>query len=117
MLGNNYLKVNNEFIPNPVEFNAGFAEPVEVTMTAKSGKTLSNVIRLDQRLFSGTWYLSSFWLAKFKTYASSPTVAVTYQGNTYTCRARGYSPKLVDRSEYTDGTDGLWELSMDFTEE
>lgn len=117
MLGNNYLKINNESIPNPVKFRPGFAEPTESIIRAKSGKTLDNVVRLDQRLFEATWHLTSFWLDKFKAYASLPSVTVTYQGSDYTCRVRGYNPTLIERSEYSEGTDGLWELSLTMEEE
>lgn len=115
MLGKNYLTVNNTAIPNPVSFDYSF-EPIENLMTSESGKDLVVAVRLNKRTFRGTWHLSSFWLPKFEAYASLQSVTLVYQGTTYYCRARGFAPKLVENSERTSGTNGLWEVSMEFIE-
>lgn len=117
MLGKGFLKINNETIPNPAEgFIPGYVEPLRNEMTAESGKRLVTAIRLDQRIFSGTWHLSSYWLEKFESYETAPYITLEYQGETYTCTAEGCAPKLADGSQYVAGTEGLWELSMTFTE-
>ena len=116
MLGNRYLKINDETIPNPV---SGFKVQLEVDETintSEAGTELVRVRRLDKHKFSGTWHLTSFWLKKFETWCTSNSVTLTYQNETYTCRMRDYSPSLVENSEYTETSEGLWIISPTFTE-
>lgn len=116
MLGYRFLKINNTPIPNPYSgFKVTFT-PDETINTSEAGTELVRVRRLNKRTFSGTWQLTSFWLNKFKTWSTSTTVKVTYQGNDYTCRMRGFNPTLAQDSEYSDNTDGLWIVTPTFTE-
>ena len=113
MLGKGFLSINGTAIPNPVDFDIDF-EAIENVLTSEAGTDLVNVVRLNKRTFSGTWNLSSNWLGQFQSFANSRLVTLTYLGVDYSCRARGFSAKLVENSARTHGTDGLWEVSLDF---
>lgn len=116
MLGYRFLKINGVSIPNPVSgFKVQFDEDETINLS-EAGTELVRVRRLNKRVFSGTWNLSSFWLKKFEEWASEDSVTVTYQGQDYTCRLRGYAPQLANNSEHTSGTEGLWKLSPTMTE-
>ena len=112
MLGKRFLQINGERIPNPVpgSFKITY-DPDEVIELSEAGTELGSVRRLNKRTFSGNWQLSSFWLKKFEEFCTARTVTVTYQGEEYTCRVRGYAPQLASNSEYTEGTEGLWTLN------
>jgi hypothetical protein len=116
MLGKRFLMINGERIPNPVDgFGIDFDEDETVNLS-EAGTELVRVRRLDKRTFKGTWHLTSFWLKKFETWCSSNTVTLTYKGQEYLCRMRGYSPQMVKNSEYTETSDGLWKISPTLTE-
>ena len=116
MLGKRFLKINNESIPNPFDgFEITFT-PDETINLSEAGTELVRVRRLDKRIFKGTWHLSSFWKNKFETWATSPSVTLTFEGESYTVRMRDYSPQLAPRSEWTSTSEGLWIISPTFTE-
>lgn len=116
MLGYRYLKINGVSIPNPIDgFKIDYDEDETVNMS-EAGTELVRVRRLNKRTFSGKWHLTSFWLKKFEEWCTSNTVTVTYQGQSYTCRMRGFSPTLAKNSEYVETSDGLWEISPTMTE-
>lgn len=116
MLGKNFLTVNGTPIPNPVDFDISLDE-IENTRTSESGVDMVSVVRLDKHTFSGSWNLSSYWKNIFKGFAELPEVTLTFDGDEYTCRARGFSAKLVENSARAYQTNGLWEVSLDFIEE
>ena len=115
MLGDSFLTVNNEQIPNPVSFDYSFEEKENI-MTSESGKDMGAVVRLDKHTFSGTWHLSSTWKDKFEGYSKVAMVSLVFDGHTYDCRCRGFTARLVENSARTSGTNGLWEVSCDFIE-
>ena len=116
MLGYRFLKINNTPIPNPYSgFKITFT-PDETINTSEAGTELVRVRRLNKRTFTGTWQLTSFWLKKFENWSNQATVTVTYQGEDYTCRMRGFNPTLAQNSEYSSNTDGLWTVTPTFTE-
>ena len=115
MLGKRYIKINNEGVPNPTDFDYSFDEDETVSMS-EAGTELVRVRRLDKRTFKATWQVSSFWLKKFEDWCKEPTVTVTYQGNDFTCRMRGFGPKLAENSEYVETSDGLWTITLTMTE-
>ena len=115
MLGKMFLKVNSTSIPNPVDWNVD-SEDVENVLTSESGKDLVNIVRLGKRTFSGKWQLSSHWLATFRGFATTATITLKYENEDITCRCRNYSQSLVKNSAYVNGTNGLWEVTLDFIE-
>ena len=116
MLGKRFLQINGTPIPNPVtNFSPSFTADETITLS-EAGTELGRVRRLDKRVFSGTWHLTSFWLKKFETWCMSNTVIVTYLGESYTCRMRDLNPRMIDHSEWVENTDGLWEVTPTLTE-
>ena len=117
MLGNRFLTINGTAIPNPVpgSFQIKF-DPDETVELSEAGTELGSVRRLDKRIFTGEWHVTAFWLDLLKSFCTARTVTLTYQGQAYTVRARGYDPKLAANSEYTESTEGLWSLKLTFTE-
>lgn len=117
MLGRRYLKINGTTIPNPVpgSFQIKF-DPDETIELSEAGTELGSVRRLDKRIFSGEWHVTSFWLEVLRDFCLRRTVTLRYQGTNYTVRARGFDPKLASNSEYTENTEGLWSLKLTFTE-
>lgn len=116
MLGRRYLQIQFTPIPNPVEgFNKGFTADETVNLS-EAGTELVRVRRLNKRVFRGTWHLSSFWLKKFEEWASEPVVVLTYQGEQYNVRMRDFSSTLQDNSEWTETSEGLWIVTVTFTE-
>lgn len=116
MLGRRFLSINGVSIPNPESnFKTTFDEDETVNLS-EAGTELVRIRRLDKRTFSGTWHLSSFWLAKFEEWATSPVVILRYKGRTYNVRMRGFAPQLYKNSEYVTNSEGLWTVSPTFTE-
>lgn len=116
MLGRRYLKVNNVDIPNAVNgFKYSYGEDETVSLS-EAGTELVRVRRLDKLTITGTWHLTSFWKDKFEEWAKTNFVTVTFQGEEHTCRMRDFNPQLVENSEFTEGTDGLWVVTPTFTE-
>lgn len=115
MLGRRYLQINNTPIPNPISFKI-VNEEDETINISEAGTELVRVRRLNKKRFSGTWNLTSFWLKKFQEWCESNSVTLTYQGNSYTCRMRDFNPQLVEDSEYTETSEGLWKISPTITE-
>ena len=116
MLGKRYLQINGEAIPNPISgFKVSLEEDETITLS-EAGTELGRVRRLDKHKFTGTWHLSSFWLDKFEEWSTSNSVILTYRDKTYHCRMRDFSPSLVDGSEYTETSEGLWAVSPTLTE-
>lgn len=115
MLGKKYLQINGVAVPNPVSLKIDY-EADETISLSEAGTELVRVRRLNKRKFSGTWNLSSFWLNKFEEWCTSNSVMLTYQGQTYYCRMRDFNPQLVENSEYTETSEGLWTISPTLTE-
>lgn len=116
MLGKRYLSINGTPIPNPVSgFKIQYDEDETINLS-EAGTELVRVRRLNKRTFSGTWHLTSFWLKKFEEWCCEDSVEVTYQGQTYLCRMRGYAPQLFQNSEYAETSEGLWTIAPTMTE-
>lgn len=115
MLGSNYLKFNNVSLPNPTAFEISF-QNIETIKQSVAGTDMGIVTRLQKRTFKGSWNVSSTWLNQFKSLCALSTATLKYQNEDITCRARIASQKLASNSEYAARTDGLWTISVTFTE-
>ena len=116
MLGS-FIQINSSTIPNP---NAGsFKEsfpPQENIFTTEAGSQLSSVVRLDRYVWTGEFNVSSDMKATLLTYAQSASVTCTVNGVNYSGRLRVGDISLYENSERTNGTDGLWIMSLTFEE-
>lgn len=115
MLGKRFISINGTPIPNPENYKTTF-EADETVNLSEAGTELVRIRRLDKKVFSGTWHLTSFWKDKFEGWATLPVVQFTYQGHTYNVRMRGFAPQLIKRSEFVAESEGLWNVSPTFTE-
>lgn len=115
MLGSNYLSFNSVSIPNPKDFNIKF-QNIETVRQSEAGTDLGIVTRLQKRTFNCSFDCTSTWLAQFKAMCSLTSGTLLYQSESITCRARITSQKLAKNSEFTARTEGLWTISVSFTE-
>lgn len=115
-------KINNTTIPVPIAWNET-SEVVENVMTTEAGTDISDVMRVDKLTVNASFNVSSAWLSTFKGWANS-TSALTVQiydavSGAYVSRSmriRNFNHSLVQNSDRTSGTIGLWELTFDLIE-
>lgn len=114
-LGYKYLKFNTLDIPNPIQFDIGF-ENLENVAVSEAGTDLAIVSRLQKRTFTCSFQCTSAWLDKFRTMCGLTSGTLTYLGENIPCRARIETATLSPYSEHVLRTDGLWTVSVTFTE-
>lgn len=115
MLGLNYLTFNNVSIPNPTAFNISY-DNVEEVAQSEAGTDLAIVVRLQKRTFECTFQCTSTWLNSFRTMCNLTSATLVYNSESIVCRARITSATLAPDSEYAARTDGLWTVTVSFTE-
>lgn len=116
------VKINNTAIPVPIEWSEN-SEVVENAMTTEAGTDVVDVLRVDKLTVTASFDVSSSWLATFKGWANS-TSALTVDiydpvTNTYkqrSMRIRNFISNLVQNSDNTSGTIGLYNLAFDLIE-
>lgn len=116
MLGR-FITIDGERIPNPNpgSFSEAFP-PLENVFTTEAGTQLSSVVRLDRYTWSGEFNVSSRKKAALKTLALKPSVTCVVNGTSYSGRLRLGDITLVENSEFTRNTDGLWIMNLTFEE-
>ena len=120
---NNYpVQINSTNIPVPTSWNET-AEVVENVNTTEAGTDVVDVLRVDKLTVSAAFDVSSTWLGTFKGWANSTSAltvkiydAVTDAYVTRYMRIRNFSANLVENSDNTSGTIGLWNISFDLIE-
>ena len=115
MLGANYFKFNSLDIPNPTAMYVDY-DNIETVAQSEAGTDLAIVTRLKKRTFNCTFQCTSTWLATFKTMCGLTSGSLLFQGETITCMARINNSTLLSNSEYADRTNGLWTVTVTFTE-
>lgn len=115
MLGKSYIKINNIAVPNPVSLDLSFS-PVEKTSESEAGTDIVQMIRSSKMSGSATMNCSSYWADRFESYCRLSDVELTINGKIYHCRLRKFKKTLVENSEMTYGTDGLWKVSLNILE-
>lgn len=114
MLGR-YIKINGEVMPNPVKFSYTYP-PDENVFTSEAGTQLTNVKRLDRLTFSATWHCSSMLKKRLIRLCQTASVTITIDDEDPVdgrLRLSG-GPELVEDSESTPGTQGLWQVVCTF---
>lgn len=110
-----YIKINNETMPNPTAFSMNYP-PDENVFTSEAGTQLTNIRRLDRLTFSASFACSSRLKDKLIALCMEPSVEVVIDNGTATSgrlRLAG-DIALVENSEYTGGTQGLWSVPVTF---
>lgn len=115
MLGTGYVEIEGvNFTPSEFEYEL---QPVEEVTESEAGTELVNVTRLDKHVFRATWEgIDAELLDQLERLCKSPTVTLRYRGEEYECRARGISPKLARKAYKYKRSDGIWTVSVTFTQ-
>lgn len=114
-LGRHYISINNVPIPNPVSNGISF-ENIETIKKSEDGHDVGEVTRLMKATFTFSFQCTSGGRDKIFQYCSMAEVTVTFDGVNYVGRLRCKSSNMVKDSEYNARTNGLWVLSVTFTE-
>ena len=116
------IQINSTSLPVPTSWNET-AEVVENVNTNEAGTDIVDVLRVDKLTVNASFDVSSSWLATFKGWAkatSSLTVKI-YDSTTNSyitryMRIRNFASNLVQNSDRTSGTYGLWNVTFDLIE-
>lgn len=115
-------KINNTPIPVPIEWSEN-SEVVENAMTTEAGTDVVDVLRVDKLTVTASFDVSSVWLATFKGWANSTSALavkiydpVTDAYVERSMRIRNFISNLVQNSDNTSGTIGLWNVTFDLIE-
>ncbi len=116
------VKINNTPIPVPIEWSEN-SEVVENAMTTEAGTDVVDVLRVDKLTVTASFDVSSSWLATFKGWANSTSALavkiydpVTDAYVERSMRIRNFISNLVQNSDNTSGTIGLYNLTFDLIE-
>lgn len=115
MLGSNYIKVNNVPIPNPTAVQVAFTN-IETIKTSETGKDIGVVTRLEKKIYTLTMQTTSTWRDQMRTFCNLATCTFTFNGTAMTGRLRITGETLAPDSEFAARTNGLWTLTVTFTE-
>lgn len=117
MLGK-FLKINNNRMPNPVSGTFSFTyNPDENVFANEAGEQMSNIKRLNRLSWAGQFNCTSAMRDSLTTICRSPSCSCEVDGVTYNGRLRlNGEVSMVAGSELTEGTQGLWTLSLKFEE-
>lgn len=115
-------KINNTPIPVPIEWSEN-SSVVENAMTTEAGTDVVDVLRVDKLTVTASFDVSSAWLATFKGWANSTSALavkiydpVTDAYIERSMRIRNFVSNLVQNSDNTSGTIGLWNVTFDLIE-
>lgn len=116
------VKINNTPIPVPIEWSEN-SSVVENAMTTEAGTDVVDVLRVDKLTVTASFNVSSSWLATFKGWANSTSALAVkiYDpvSDAYverSMRIRNFISNLVQNSDNTSGTIGLYNLTFDLIE-
>lgn len=116
------VKINNTPIPVPIEWSEN-SSVVENAMTTEAGTDVVDVLRVDKLTVTASFNVSSSWLATFKGWANSTSALavkiydpVTDAYVERSMRIRNFISNLVQNSDNTSGTIGLYNLTFDLIE-
>lgn len=116
MLGYDYLVFNSEKLPWAKK------NSVKITNTENIGKSeagtlIGTVTRLMQKKYTYQFTVTDFYYEKLAAIANLAQGRLYINGDAgHDVMPRMVSYDLVQNSELTAGTDGLWTVTMEFTE-
>lgn len=108
---NKYVKINDERIPNPVEYSESFSK-VSNTFQSEAGDDLAIDVRAGKYSGSFRFQVSSKWKSKFLAYAKMQSVKLQIDDVEYTVRIETIDFSLEKNSEYNQNTKGYWTVSF-----
>ncbi len=115
MLGSNYITINGTgYTPTAFSYTI---EAIETVNQSEGGTDLVTAVRLNKHIFTASWEgIDSTTLDALEAICTAATATLVYRSSTYTVRARGASPELLTKSYKYSRSDGLWNISITFTE-
>ena len=115
MLGR-YIKVGDVFWPNPIPGSFAIEyEASENVFETEDGGVVSNIIRLNRPVWGATFNCSSTMRDTIVAACQEPSVTVKIDGVQMSGRLRlSGEISLVENSERTEGTSGLWVVPVRF---
>lgn len=115
-LGKKFLTINNNLLPETSSFEIN-PQMVEKVFQTEAGTTRSIVIRASKKTFTAGWEGADATHKNLcETFCAASVVSLTFDGSTYTCRARNLKESLVQYSNRYPGSAGLWDISFDLEE-
>lgn len=121
MLASYPIQINNQDIPLPVSWSEA-SETVENVAQTEAGTDQVIVVRRDKLTASATFHCSSKWAGTFAILRDTEPLTVKIydaKSNTYkqrSMRIRSFSTTLIENSDRTEGTEGLYEVSFELKE-
>ena len=120
---NNYpVVINAVNLPVATSWNET-AEVVENVNTTEAGTDVTDILRVDKLTVNASFDVSSTWLGTFKGWANSTSKltvkiydSVTDAYVTRYMRIRNFNYNLVQYSDRTNGTIGLWTVTFELIE-
>lgn len=115
-LGYDYLKYNNVTLPWATANKTAYTQ-IETEGQSEDGKDLVISTRLNKATYSYTFRVTDFWRQKLLAICStlSGTLYINNDAGRLV-RARLQNDTVVQDSELTEGTDGLYDVSINFIE-
>lgn len=115
MLGAEYIEIET-IKYTPTSFSYALQADEKIFKSA-AGTDLSNIVRLDKHIFTLTWEgIDSTLLDTLEGYCKVPSVKLKFRGISYECRARGINPQMLNKAYKYKRSDGLWNITIKFTE-
>lgn len=117
MLGSTYLSINGTAVSIPPKKFSIDEMAVENVKTSEAGTDLVITARLNKHKFSASWDgVDATFADTVKAWCELATVTLGFRNGTYTCRARGYKADLIRGAYAYAYSDGLYNVSVTFTE-
>lgn len=115
MLGKKYLTIGDLAIPNPISTTISYKN-IENVNTSEAGTDLVNITRLMKRTIKIQLNSSSFWLDRYVELCKVKQTVLYFRGEEIQVRARLTGASLIENSEMTNNTDGLYEVNIELLE-
>lgn len=115
-LGSQYIGINSTLLPETASFDID-REVIEKVFQSEAGTDITVVKRYGKRKYSLSWEgADDTFRAQVEGYCDSASVSVSFNGESFTARARNLKEKLVRYSNRYSGSAGLWDISFDLEE-
>ena len=118
---NKHLKLNGVQIPNPTSYSEE-SETIDNQYETEAGGLNISVTRYDRLHISVSFDVTSAWAAKLKNYSKQGLLTVTLfdlalnAESEHSMMIQNFKSNLVEQSEYTARTNGLWTVSFELQE-
>ncbi len=112
MLGHGYLYINGVQMPNPTKLEYSYGKVVS-SYTTEEGLTYEQIKRTGILGLSLTFQVTSYWKRRIESLPATAMTIELHEQVYQNMRITSISTSLVEGSEQTPNTDGLWEINLD----